>query len=235
MNPPFDPSQVWLILPAFNEGAVLGGVLDSIRPHGYQAVVVDDCSTDGTYETAIGRLWVHVLRHPVNLGQGAALQTGISYALQRGAGYLVTFDSDGQHSIGDVPRLLAPLVEGKAEVALGSRFLRVDSAALNEIPRARRLVLRAAALYTRLTTGLAVTDAHNGFRALTAAAAARIQIQQNRMAHASEILSEIARQKIPFVECPVAIRYTPYSLAKGQRLSNAFNILWEIFTGKTRR
>jgi glycosyltransferase involved in cell wall biosynthesis len=196
---------------------------------------VDDCSADPTSEVAQQRPWVDVLRHPVNLGQGAALQTGIEHALARGAEIIVTFDSDGQHRIEDIPALLAPLRRGEADVALGSRFLAPDQSALVQIPARRRAVLRMAAVYTRFTTGLPVTDAHNGLRAFTAAAARRVQIHQNRMAHASEILAQIASNRLRLVEVPVVIRYTPYSLAKGQRLSNALNILWDLLLGHIRR
>jgi glycosyltransferase involved in cell wall biosynthesis len=230
-----DPARVWLIMPAFNEARVIGDVIDGIRRLGHRLVAVDDGSTDATWDVVRAREWVDLLRHPVNLGQGAALQTGITYALAQGAKWLVTFDSDGQHDPAQVADLLRPIVEGRCQAALGSRFSQPSADALAQIPRLRRLMLKAATIYTRAVTGLKITDVHNGFRAFTAEAARQLDIRQNRMAHASEILSQIAKRRIPFVEVPVTIRYTEYSLSKGQGLGNAFNILWEIILGKMGR
>lgn len=176
----------------------------------------------------IGDAGVYVLRHCVNLGQGAALQTGIDFALRHGAQFIVTFDSDGQHVAAEIESLLEPLRAGRAAVALGSRFA-AGGRAVN-ITRTRERTLKIATLLSRYTTGLHLTDTHNGFRALTREAATQLRITQNRMAHASQILDEIAHHGISYVEVPVTIHYTEYSVQKGQRLSNAFNIMWESFT-----
>lgn len=218
--------DVWLLIPAYNEGPVISSVLEAVRHAGYQVVVVDDCSTDTTHAEVARHEWVHLLRHPINLGQGAALQTAAEYALAQGAQFLVHFDSDGQHPIEEVPLLLRTLIRSRSDVVLGTRFPKGRMTA-GGMPPIKRLVLRLATLYTRLTTGLAVTDTHNGFRAMTADAARRIVITQNRMAHASEILHLIARHRLRYREVPVTIRYTEYSMAKGQSVWNAVNILWE--------
>lgn len=218
------PPGVFVIIPAYNEGSALGEVVDSLRGRFERVVVVDDGSRDDTALIAL-RAGATVLVHPVNLGQGAALQTGIAYALAQAAAYVVTFDADGQHDADDVPRMIQALDRDGAQAALGSRFLAGSS---TNATRARRLLLKAATLFTRLTTGLRVTDAHNGLRVFTAEGAARIRIRQNRMAHASEILEQIAADRIPFVECPVSIRYTDYSRAKGQSGFEAFNIVVDL-------
>jgi glycosyltransferase involved in cell wall biosynthesis len=171
------------------------------------------------------------LRHPINLGQGASLQTGLDFALQKGTGYIVTFDADLQHRPEDVPLLLIALRQSGADFALGSRFL---GAAVN-IGLSRRLLLKVAVVFTRLTTGLKITDAHNGLRAMTRRGALALRIRQNGMAHASEILQQIARSALPYVEVPVTVEYTSYSMAKGQRLSNSVNILLELLTGALQR
>jgi polyprenyl-phospho-N-acetylgalactosaminyl synthase len=172
-----------------------------------------------------------VIRHPFNLGQGAALQTGIDYALAQAAEFIVTFDADGQHQVPDIARLVEALLQGHAEVALGSRFL---GQALN-LPPLRRLLLRAATVFTRLTTGLQVTDTHNGLRAMTRRGAAAIRLRQNRMAHASEWLSQIAASGLRYVERPVTIDYTVYSLAKGQTAADALLILLDLFARRLYR
>ena len=219
----FDVRQTWVVIPAYDEDAVLDAVLAEVCGRGYSVVVVDDGSR--VPAASFVTQPVHLLRHCVNLGQGAALQTGIDYALARGAEFLVTFDSDGQHAAEEIARLLAPLRRGDADVALGTRFAPGGRAV--DIAPSRALTLRLATLLTRLTTGLDITDTHNGFRALEANAARRLRITQNRMAHGSQILEEIAALGLRYVEVPVTIRYTEHSLKKGQKLSNAFNILWE--------
>ena len=223
-------TSVWIVVPAYNEEATVQRAVRDVRRLYTNIVVVDDCSNDETaYWASAGG--AHVVRHPFNLGQGASLQTGITFALKKGAGHIVTFDADLQHRSEDIPALLDALSKTGADFALGSRFL---GSALNIDP-SRKLLLRAAVLFTRLTTGLRLTDVHNGLRAMTRRAASALHIRQNRMAHASEILHQIADSRLPYVEVPVTIDYTPYSKAKGQKLSNSVGIMLELLTGALQR
>jgi glycosyltransferase involved in cell wall biosynthesis len=222
--------STWVICPAFNEATTIGRVLGDLRRGGYKVVVVDDGSTDATRDIANG-LAAAVVTHPVNLGQGAALKTGIDYALHSGADVIVTFDSDGQHRVSDIPRLVQALDGQGADFALGSRFLQGRPA----MPLARRILLRAATLFTTVTTGLRLSDTHNGLRAFTARGARALRLRQNRMAHASEMLSEIARSGLRYVEVPVTIDYTEYSRAKGQRASDLMLVLLDLFAQKLHR
>jgi len=210
----------WVVVPGYNEERAIGKVVRELREEGWLVVVVDDGSRDATGAVARSAGAV-VLRHVINRGQGAALQTGLEYALARGARFIVTFDSDGQHSVEDLPALLLPLVEGRAEIALGSRFLGTTE----NLSRGRALVLRLAVLFTRAMSGLAITDSHNGLRAFSSTAATHVHITLDRMAHASELLDQVAASGLSYVEVPVHIRYTAYSRAKGQRTSSAFKIL----------
>ena len=202
---------------------MIGNVAAQVRRLGYWTVVVDDGSKDGTRLEAF-RGGALIIEHPFNLGQGAALQTGIDFALRQGAEVIVTFDADGQHSAADIARLVQALESRHADFALGSRFLDNSS----DIPLARRLLLKAAIAFTRLTTGLKLTDTHNGLRAMTRRGAAAIRLRQNRMAHASEMLSQIAASGLPYVEQPVTIQYTAYSLAKGQKAKDSVMILMDL-------
>ena len=213
-----------MVIAAYNEARAIGRVLAGLASLPYRVVVVDDGSTDATGHVA-ARAGAEVLTHPINLGQGAALQTGIDYALLRGASHVVTFDADGQHRPEDIAGLLAALAAHQGDFALGSRF----RGAAVDLPPLRRLMLRAATWFTRLTTGLDVTDAHNGLRAMTRRGAAHIRLRQNRMAHASEILHQIAASGLRYVEAPVTIQYSRYSLAKGQRASEFVVILLDLF------
>ncbi len=222
-------SSVWVVIPAYNEAQVLGGVLEELLDYNrsYNIVVVDDGSSDGTAAVASG-FAVHLLVHPVNLGQGASLATGIEYALREKAEIIVTFDSDGQMRPEDVGALVSEVEKSDIDVALGSRFLGSPPSGMS---RAKRLTLKLATIFTRLSTGLKLTDTHNGIRAFKAEAIRKVVITQNEMAHASEILSEIARNKLLYREVPVCIRYTAYSKGKGQSVFNAINILYELFVG----
>lgn len=225
-----DTHNLWIVIPAFNEAEVIGDVVSRCRAHYEHVVVVDDCSGDETGRQALSS-GASVIRHPINLGQGAALQTGIRFALEGGADVIVTFDADGQHRIADVGALTRTQRETGADVVLGSRFL----GGTQNMPRFRRLVLRAAVMFTRLTSGMDLTDAHNGLRLLTRQAALRVRILQNRMAHASELIDQFGTLGLKVVEAPVTIVYSEYSLRKGQKSSNAFNILAELLAARLSR
>jgi len=220
--------DIWFVIAAFNEAEVISKVISPVIGAGYKVVVVDDHSSDDTLGEAklAGAIAV---RHPINLGQGASLETGKKFALSQGALAVVTFDADGQHRLSDAEMMIARLVAEKVDVVLGSRFLGEEAVGIG---KRKTLVLKLATLYTRLSTGLKVTDAHNGLRVFSEGAARQIVIRQNGMAHASEILSLISRLKLSYVEHPVQIIYSSYSRRKGQRISNALSILFELFLGR---
>ncbi len=219
---------IYFVIPAYNEAESVGRVVEQVRSRYPHVVVVDDGSTDQT-PMAARKAGAVVLEHLVNRGQGAALKTGIDYALACGAQIIVTFDSDGQHRVEDVAALVAPILEGRCDVALGSRFLDGSS----NVPWARKLTLKLGVLFTRLVSGIRVTDTHNGLRALSRRAAEQLQLRQDRMAHASEILDEIARRKLTFIEVPMRVLYTDYSRHKGQKSSAALRIVWDFLIGKS--
>lgn len=224
MGTPIDNSDVWLVVPLYNEAKVISGVIKDALNLFPKIVCIDDGSVDGSAILA-ERAGAVVVRHPINLGQGAALQTGFDYArtdpLMK---YVVTFDSDGQHRPEDAQAMVTRLRHEPLDVVLGSRFL--DSRTKPGL--LKRIVLKLAVVFTNLTTGVQLTDAHNGLRALTRAALDTVVIRQNRMAHASEIVTLIGRAKLRFAEHPVHILYTDYSRAKGQSLWNSVNILVDI-------
>ncbi len=221
---------VFVVVAAYNEAVCLDKVVRELSAEVPNVVVVDDGSTDNTYETAKGCA-PFVLRHLLNRGQGAALQTGIDYALSRGARYIVTFDADGQHRVEDVWALIDPIYRGECEITLGSRFLgnTVD------IPTSRRLMLRLGTLFTRVVSRVKVTDTHNGLRGFSRRAAGHIHITMDRMAHASQLIDQIRRSGLRYQEVPVQIRYTKYSVAKGQTPRAALRILVHYFLGRILR
>jgi len=218
--------SIYVIIPSFNEGPVLRRGLEPLLASDYEIVVVDDGSSDNTLEI-LRHLEVHAIRHPVNLGQGAALQTGMDYAIACGADIVVHFDADGQHQASEIDSLIVPVLSGETDVVLGSRFIRSTDA--REVPARRRFVLRIARVVNGLLTGAWLTDAHNGFRVLNRKAAQSIRLTENRMAHASEILFQIRRAGLRYVERPTTIVYTEYSQEKGQSAWNGIRIVIDLF------
>jgi glycosyltransferase involved in cell wall biosynthesis len=220
--------SIWVVIAAYNECETIGAVLADLRLAGVRNVVlVDDGSRDSTAAVA-ARQDVWVLRHIVNRGQGAALQTGIEFAVNHGAEIVVTFDGDGQHHASDLPNLIEPIQRGECEVVLGSRF----RGAAPGIPWMRRTLLKIAVVGTRLTTRLCVTDTHNGLRAMTADAASQLVLFEDGMAHASELLSKLASSNLRWCEVPVTIDYSERSLAKGQSNRAAFQIAFRMLVAK---
>ena len=221
-----NPPQIYIIVPCFNEKAVLRQTLLPLIEQKYNVVVVDDCSSDASQE-ALKNLPIYYLQHSINLGQGAALQTGMNFAQQQGADIVVHFDADGQHPANEIPDLIQPILDEVADVVLGSRFL--DKTKIENVPFKKRILLQAACWVNGWITGLWLTDAHNGFRALNRKALQNIYLTENRMAHATEILSLIKKANLRVKEIPVTISYTEYSMQKGQSIWNAVNILFDLF------
>lgn len=214
----------WIVIPLFNEEAVIGDVVGELLEHFANVVCIDDGSRDGSAAAAVAA-GARVVRHPHNLGQGAALQTGIEYArAQPGCDYVVTFDADGQHRIEDAQAMLDRARADDLAIVFGSRFLddRTQPGFLKTI------VLKTAVAITNLSTGLRLTDAHNGLRVLRRDAAERVALKQDRMAHATEIVVQLGRSGLPWAEHPVHVVYTDYSKAKGQSLLNSVNILVDL-------
>jgi glycosyltransferase involved in cell wall biosynthesis len=218
------------VIPAYNEGSRIREALLAIRPHADLLVVVDDGSTDDTYEAARALQDVVALRHAVNRGQGAALKTGTDAALALGADAIVHIDADGQHNPAHIQRLIDSLKSGECDVAFGSRFLGERSTGM---PTARRALLGLARQFNALALGIPrrVTDPQSGFRALTADAARKISFSQDRFAHCSEILRLVTRSDLPWKEVPVEIRYSADTLRKGQGPLDAFKIVWQLIIG----
>ncbi|WP_022867687.1 glycosyltransferase family 2 protein [Schaalia vaccimaxillae] len=221
--------QVWAVVPLFNEEAVIGAVVTDLKTHIPNVLCVDDGSSDASARQAASA-GAYVAQHPINLGQGAALQTGFDWVLsQTDAQYVVTFDADGQHSSADALTMVTQAQTQDLAFVLGSRFLTNQK---TEMSALRRLVLKAATLVTRMRTGLDLTDTHNGLRVIRRDALEKIRLTQNRMAHASEITEQLAKTKLPWREASVNVAYTDYSRSKGQSLLNSVNILVDLIMGR---
>lgn len=217
-------SDTWLIIPCFNEGSVIQDVIENARATFPNIVAVNDGSSDNS-ATQISAGGAHLVNHPVNLGQGASIQTGVEYArAQPGAQYFVTFDADGQHQVKDVLTMIDRLRNEPVDIIVGTRFGRPRSKD-DQVPWIKRLVLKTVVLLSPTTRKLGLSDAHNGLRVFNKTVADGMRIQMNGMSHASEIVSMIAHKGWRVSEEPVHILYTEYSMSKGQSLINGVNIL----------
>lgn len=216
--------DTWLIIPCFNEGTVIQDVIEAARETFPNIVAVNDGSKDDS-AARIHAGGAHLVDHPVNLGQGAAIQTGVEYARrQPGAKYFVTFDADGQHQVKDVVTMVTRLRKEPLDIIVGTRFGRPRSED-DQVPWIKRLVLKTVVLLSPTTRKLGLTDAHNGLRVFNRTVAEQMNIRMNGMSHASEIVSMIADKNWRVSEEPVDILYTEYSMSKGQSLLNGVNIL----------
>jgi len=216
--------DVWIVVPAFNEASVIGDVVADLRSVFGNVVVVDDGRRDGT-SAAARQAGAHVVPHPVNLGQGAAIQTGVEYARARpGARVFATFDADGQHRVKDVVAMIDRLSTDDVDIVIGTRFAEGPPA---RMPLLKRVVLQTAAWLSPSSRRLHLTDAHNGLRVFNKTVADALNITMNGMSHASEFIALIAENHWRVSEQPVEILYTDYSMSKGQPLLNGVNIIFD--------
>ena len=225
--------DTWIVIPAFGEASVVAGVVSDVRTVFDHVVCVDDGSRDDTAENA-WRAGAHVVRHPVNLGQGAAIQTGVEYArAQPGARVFATFDADGQHRVADVVRMIDRLVRENLDIVVGTRFA---GSVPKNMPPLKRLALPVIAKLSRTSRQLGLTDAHNGLRVFNRTVADGLNLTMNGMAHASEIVVLVIENDWRIAEEPVEILYTDYSMSKGQPLVNGVNIIFDgLLRGRMRR
>jgi glycosyltransferase involved in cell wall biosynthesis len=222
------PGKVFVVVPCFNEASIVYATVSSLLNCTYQVVVVDDGSVDDTREKLRG-LPVYFLRHQINLGQGAAIQTGIDFALQQGADFLVTFDADGQHEVKDILKMLVQLREEQVDFVFGSRFL---AGSKTNVDGKRKVLLQISRLTNFFISGILLSDANNGIRVFTSAAAKKIRLKENRRTHSADLIYQVAKNKIKYAECPVCIHYSEYSKMKGIQNKEGFSIFLNMLLYK---
>ena len=224
-------SEVAIIIPVYNEAEVIGGVIKNVKKQFQNVICIDDGSKDDS-AAEIKKSGAILIRHPINIGQGAALQTGIEYALlDTSTEYFVTYDADGQHSLNDVLSMLKTIKESKVDIVLGSRFL----GRAENITWLKRRILKLAVLFSNKISGIKLSDAHNGLRVFNRKVASQLSITMPDFSHASEIIERIVQKKFSYKEVPVNIIYTDYSRKKGQSIMNAVNISFDIILNKVTR
>ena len=215
--------MVIALVPAYNEEKTIGSVVRNLFGHVDRVVVVDDGSSDNTVAIAQDTGAV-VLRHNINRGQGAALETGHAYARKHNAVHVVHFDADDQLSVDDIAPALAALKNADADILFGSRVHSINTS----IPWSKKYIIRPLGrAVDRLFGVLPLSDTHNGFRILNTRALGMIRITQDRMAHATEIPVLARRHGLRYIEFPVQVTYHEY----GQDARGGFRVLYDLCVG----
>ena len=215
------------IIPAYNEEQRIGLVLHTLKKYVDTIIVVDDGSTDKTSEKC-NINGVVLMKHAINLGQGAALQTGFDFAKKLNPDVVITFDADGQFEAKEIQKIISPIIHDDYDIVLGSRFL----GSTTNMPLSRWIILKLGIVFTYLFSGILLTDTHNGFRAFNNKTLHTIYLHQNRMSYASELIDQIKQYNLRYKEVPVTIKYDSYTLKKGQKNYNAINIIINLLFEK---
>ncbi|ATU05900.1 hypothetical protein BKN14_00010 [Candidatus Gracilibacteria bacterium HOT-871] len=222
-----------ILIRAFNEAKVIAGVLEELIQNGYKNIlVVNDGSTDETQSILedFGEKII-LVSHATNRGAGAALETGFEYLRRFGKiDYVITFDADGQHLVSDIKKFDEKFDEdAKLGAIFGSRFLEKSK---TNVPFFRKVILHLGKIFTFFVSGIYLTDTHNGLRGFRFETIKKIHLKMDSMAYASELIEEIRKKKIKYAEVFVVIKYTDYSLGKGQSSLNAINIALKVIFNK---
>lgn len=223
-------SNVYIVIPVFNEGTVIEQVVEDILSAGdYSVIVVDDGSSDDTYQKVSAIVGVIALRQRINRGKGAATKTGIIAAIKLGADVIITMDGDGQHDPADIDQLTAPILDSGIDVVLGTRRKKKG-----EMPFIKIVANKIGNTVTWLLYGLHVSDSQSGFRAYSRYAAKIIDTKADKYEYDSKVIREINNNRLSFIELPIQVRYTDYSKGKAQKqgLVNGFKtmirMIWDL-------
>tara|TARA_B100000768_G_scaffold182020_1_gene208488 strand:+ start:2766 stop:3446 length:681 start_codon:yes stop_codon:yes gene_type:complete len=218
-------NNVHILIPVYNEESKISEVVLELKKYFSNIVVVNDGSTDSTLET-LNQLDVVVLNHLLNLGQGAAISTGINYIKNlKNTDGIITFDADGQHSVSDALIFANEIVNCNEDIIFGSRFLEHKM----NIPPLKRFVLKVVTYVTNKLTKMNLTDSHNGLKAYKIKALKNINISIDGFAFESEIINIVSNNNISYKEMPTNTIYTEYSKKKGQKLRNGLIVLEDLF------
>jgi glycosyltransferase involved in cell wall biosynthesis len=216
--------DTYVIIPIYNEDSIVGDVIKEAKKYFENVVCINDGSTDASSQV-IKEAGGILIEHSTNFGAGAATQTGIEYALlDKNAKEFITIDADGQHEIKDAVNMLEYMKENKLDIVLGSRFL----GKVHNIAGLKKLFLRLAASFSKMLSGIYLTDPHIGIRVFNRNFAENLKLTMPDFSHASELVHRIAEGNYKYAEIPVTITYSDYSKAKGQPMLNAINIVFDV-------
>ena len=221
-----DKKNTFVVLPAYNEATRIQPVIEEIAKKGYRMVIVNDGSSDNTLEVIKESKKkypnnIHIFSLMINRGVGVATQTGFDAVFKFNPKYVVSMDSDGQHSADDLDNVITPLVTGQAQAVIGVRPLK-------DMPFTRNFANAVMNLLTRIFYKVNVSDSQTGFRAITIDALRKIDINARGYLISSEFIREINEKNIPFAEVSIKTIYTPETQAKGTNVKEAFKILIQM-------
>lgn len=220
--------ELWVLLPAFNEAAVIREVIRNVRTCGYHhIIVVDDGSSDDTARIALEEKTV-LLSHPVNRGAGAVIQTGILYARLKGINTMVQMDSDGQHHPEDIDHLFKTMQSEDCDIVVGSRFMGGNY----NIPKIRVFYNSISNIITNWFCKRWYSDTQSGFRMFNRRAIEKLDLQIDGFGYCSEMIIQAERKSLRISEVPISVSYTKYSMSKGQDffmgVVTATNLFWKL-------
>lgn len=216
--------KIVCVIPAYNEAKKISKVINDVRSLVDEIIVIDDASSDNTSEIS-RQAGASVFRHLINRGQGASLRTGTAIALNRNADIIIHFDADDQFQASDIPAMIAPLLDNQADAVLGSRFLGVES---NLPAMKKKIIMPLARLINRLFFGIRLSDPQSGFRALSRKSASSLHIENDGMAHCTEIIYKLFKNKNRVIEVPIKVTYHEY----GQKFSGGLKIIKDLIIQK---
>ena len=217
-------NEIYVVVPAFNEQKVIKDIINNLLKKFPNIIVVNDGSNDRTLEI-INELDIKVLSHEINLGVGAAVQTGFDYVSKiPNAKAVITFDADGQHLVDDAVAMAKEILICDEGIIFGTRFPKHSK----NIPKVKRIVLKLIAKITDLVTGVTLSDAHNGLKAYKVSTIKELELQFSSYSYESELITQVAKKKIDYKEMSTDIKYTSYSIKKGQKLLNGLLIIEDL-------
>ena len=216
--------DIYVIVPAFNEQNVIKDIINNLLKNFSNVIVINDGSNDKTLEI-INDLDIKILSHEINLGVGAAVQTGFDYVSDiPDAKAVITFDADGQHLVDDAVEMAKEILICDEGIIFGTRFPKHSK----NIPKVKRIVLKLIAKITDLVTGVTLSDAHNGLKAYKVSTIKELELQFSSYSYESELITQVAKKKIEYKEMSTDIKYTSYSIKKGQKLLNGLLIIEDL-------
>jgi glycosyltransferase involved in cell wall biosynthesis len=221
--------HICILVPVYNEASVLSEVVEEIQKVGkFTIIVIDDGSRDDSFRVA-KNLDVVAIRHKINRGKGAAVKTGIEVAKRLNADIVVTMDGDGQHDPLDIAVLVKPIVEDGCDVVLGSRLMNHDG-----MPVIKIIANKVGNIFTWLFYGIFVSDSQSGFRSFSKYAIQVIDTKADKYEYDSKVIREMKNNRLKFVEVPVQVRYTEYSMGKKHKqgfvngLKTLGRMIWDM-------
>ncbi len=226
-------SEIYIILSSYNEEETLEEVVDGLVERGFKVLIIDDGSKDNTPAIAKNLVrkynpMVFYYRHRINVGLGGAIKTGIKAALKRGADIMITFDADGQHNPDDLYNMYPPLQEGKADIVIASRDF-------SDMPTGRRFGNTVMNYITYIFQGKMVTDSQSGLRAFTSETARKLDLKSPQYGISSEIIGEIKRKNLRFMEVPMTTIYDERTIQKGTNTTVGIKIVLEFINETLKR